>query len=302
MKNNHLKLILRSCTHRLFAITLLMFIAFSVDARTIHWITFINTDDPHVGSMDQNARKTLYGSLIDVVNYEASQYKYDYQIQDYYSGSFNPVECKTCLDNLKCDTTDIIVFYFIGHGARMAKDNSHSKYPHLLFDDRYENSIPLSWIHQTLKNKGARLTMTFAVCDNSYLGVDGKPIIEDVSLPIVKRIHNDSSLEEHDNSSLAKIFLGYKGDMIVCSASPGQHTWGMQTDLGPMDLFTYLLASYFGNINPDNVMMWPDILESISSQITDTTKSSFSSVQTPAYDYSLDQIQMPKRDNTDDAR
>ena len=269
-----------------------------MNASTIHWITFINTEDPYVGTLDKNARSVLYECFINTVNSEVSQYGYEYKFYDYYSGNFSPTECISCINNLKCVPTDIVVFYFIGHGFRLSENNTGSKYPYMFFDDNCNNCIPLSWVHQSLKDKGAQLTLTFAVCDNSYQGADCKPCINEVLLPSVAKHDANISSNAHTESAIASAFLGYGGDIVVCSASPGQHSWGGQTSLGSMDIFTYSLITLFDNAKSENVLSWPLFLEGLSSQISSATKDSpVKSIQTPIYDFNLEQVQMPKKKN-----
>lgn len=287
------------CGYSRFIISmLLVFITLGINASTIHWITFINTDDPNVGEFDKNARSVLYGRFINTVSSEVSQYGYECKFYDYYSGNFSPTECIYCISNLKCAPSDIVVFYFIGHGFRPTENNAGSKYPYMFFDDNCNNSIPLSWVHQSLKNKGAQLTLTFAVCDNSYLGADCKPSIEGVLLPSIAKheVNTNTISDGHSDSAISNAFLGYRGDMVICSTSPGQHTWGGQTELGSMDIFTYSLITLFDKAQSENVLSWPAFLEELSSQISNATKDSpVRSIQIPTYDYDIKQIQMHKK-------
>ena len=88
----------KNCLNGTILASLLVWLSIGVNARTIHWITFINNSS-----------------------------------------------LKTCINNLQCDTTDIIVFYFIGHGTRMSEDMANStNYPYLYFDENVKNCIPLS--------------------------------------------------------------------------------------------------------------------------------------------------------------
>lgn len=41
-----------------------------LNANTIHWITFIDTDDPNVGDCGKNSRNILYARFFEVVNAE----------------------------------------------------------------------------------------------------------------------------------------------------------------------------------------------------------------------------------------
>ena len=267
-----------------------------LNASTIHWITFINTDDPHIGILDKNAKDVLYERFINVVNREIGQYGYDYKIYDYYSGTFTPWECQNCITNLQCDTTDIIVFYYIGHGNRLSNDAKNSRYPSMHIDNEINNSIPLSWVHQSLKNKKAQLVLTIAMCSNMHIEVEGNPNIAEVMLSPIKSLKGLPFEQTRSESIIADAFLGYKGDMIVCSASPGQPSWGLQTDLGPMDIFTYAFVSCFEKMTSEHILYWPELLKEISSQVNSTTKEPpYNKEQTPMYDFDLIQMQIPQK-------
>ena len=95
-------------------------------------------------------------------------------------------------------------------------------------------------------------------------------------------------------SSVANAFLGYKGDLVVCSASPGQDSWSVQTPFGSMDVFTYIFVSSFEGTLFDKSFNWPKFLDKISSATTEATNNlPLSRGQTPIYDYDMKQIGVP---------
>lgn len=279
-------------SHRVMLTSLMTFsMTVMAQAATIHWISFFNTDDPNVGEYDKNAKEYLYNRLINAVNAEVQQYGYNFKTYDFYSGSFTAENCKSSIANLKCDSTDIIFFYFVGHGGRISSDYEHYKYPLTFYDVQINRSIPLSWIHQSLKEKGARLTMTFAVSSNTLFSFDGKTETSEVLLPSIQRCTATQKNAEPYQSSLANAFLGYEGDLIVCSASPGQASWGVQTPFGGMDVFTYLLVSTFEGKKTENGFSWPEFLKEVTEATTEATKEMpMQGVQTPIYDYNLTKI------------
>ncbi len=267
-----------------------------VNASTIHWITFVNTDDPNVGESGKNSKSLIYDRLVSTVNSELSQYGYDHKIYDYYSGNFTKQDCMNVVNNIKCDTNDIIVFYYIGLGMRVSKDTTRFKYPTLFFDNDNQNGIPLSWIHHSLKDKKARLTLTIAVSSNTIIEENHISDITDVLLPSVQNCSELSPSSCQYKSSVASAFLGYKGDIIICSASPGQCSWAAQTPLGSMDVFTYVFISFYESIMFGKDFLWPDFLSKVSAYTEDATKDMpLLRVQTPIYDYDIKQIGVPDK-------
>ena len=271
-------------------------ISVGLNASTIHWITFINTDDPHVGESDKNAKSLIYDRLVRTVNLELSQYGYDHKIYDFYSGNFTKQNCMNVVNSLVCDTNDIIVFYYIGHGYRVSKDTTRYKYPTLLFGNDIKSSIPLSWIHQSLKDKKAKFTLTIAVSSNIITEGIQEVDITDVLLPSVQNCSEISPNSFQYKSSLASAFLGCKGDIIICSASPGQCSWAVQTPFGSMDVFTYVFISSYESIMFGKDFLWPDFLKVISGATEEATKDMpLYDVQTPIYDYNLKRIYKPNQ-------
>ena len=262
-------------------------ISVGLNASTIHWITFVNTENPNVGQASKNSKDYLYSRVINTVDAELSQFGYNYKIYHYDSSYFTPQNCHNIIKELQCDTTDMIVFYYIGNGMNISSDANQAKYPTLFIDDDIKNGIPLSWIHQSLKEKNARLTLTFAVSCNKNIGVRVETEIAEVSIPSAHN-YNETYLSSQQMSGIANAFLGYKGDMVVCSASPEQDSWAVQTPFGSMDVFTYVFVSTFEGAIFDKSFTWPKFLTKLSETTTEVTKDMpTQGIQTPIYDYDL---------------
>lgn len=273
---------------KVLAIMATICISLSLNASTINWITFINTDDPNVGSIGKNSKGILYERLINIVNSELNLYGYNHKIYDYYSGNFSSQDCQNAIKNLNCDTTDIIVFYYIGHGLRLSNDIERVKYPTILFDTDLNSGIPVSWIHQTLKEKKARLTLTIAVSSNTYIESSEKTGVCEVLLPSIKNIKVLHATVSQFKSAVSKAFLGSKGDIIICSASPYQESWATQTPYGSMDVFTYILVSSFESKKFEKDFSWLSFLNEVSEFTQEATKEMpLHGAQVPVFDYDL---------------
>ena len=88
-------------------------LAVSANAKTIHWITFIDTTnkmidamgvDHGVGEIDKNGRKVLYAHFIDVVNAALAEKGYVVDKQDYWDVQTNPINCKKSRSKSFCRT------------------------------------------------------------------------------------------------------------------------------------------------------------------------------------------------------
>lgn len=206
-------------------ITLLLYVLASTivsHSQTIHWLTFIDTTDPNVGQIDIYGKDMLYRHFIDEVNAALSQKGYVTDIQNVYGNQVTPENCKLYVNMLNItNPDDIIVFYYIGHGGRPITDeqymNSHP-YPQLcLAQGNPDKFIPLEWIHSTLKDKGARLTVTIAMCCNS---LEGNIAVKDE--PNFNPNYGATYMSANKIKRIQELFLGERGDIIATSASPKQ--------------------------------------------------------------------------------
>lgn len=100
------------------------------NAQTIHWLTFIDTEDAKVGKLDVTGRNVLYSRFVNVVNAALHDAGYKSDIHDIYDSALSPEKCKSEVQNLRCDENDIIVFYYIGHGTHAASESN--PYPQML--------------------------------------------------------------------------------------------------------------------------------------------------------------------------
>ena len=275
--------------YRYFVFTLSLFTAFEMSARTVHWITFIDTEDEHVGILNKNARKVLYSHLIDVVNKEVSQYGYDHKIYDYYNTSYTPENCMKVIRNLQCYATDVIVFYYIGHGYRSSSDFQDARYPYCTFGYLPEKSIPLAWIHNELKQKSVQLVVSIGVCSNVIMEFSSNSNSNEIVPPTLNGM-------DTLGMTIAESFLGNKGDIIVCSAGPGQQSMGGSTNLGNMDFFTYMFITCFDQMSSEQKFNWDTFLKKVSVDTSEITKGSrFNRMQIPIYDCNITPVQIPTR-------
>lgn len=156
----------------------------------------------------------------------------------------------------------------------------------MLIDNEIRHGIPLSWVHKSLKEKNARLTFTISIASNRYIEIGGETDIAEASLPSVQNYEDTEGIDSQYKSVIADAFLGYKGDVVICSASPEQDSWAAQTPFGSMDVFTYVFVSTFEGAIFDKSFTWPKFLTKLSETTTEVTKDMPThGIQTPIYDY-----------------
>lgn len=255
---------------------LISILPMAISAQTIHWLTFIDTTDPNVGQIDKNGREVLYNHFVNVVNAAVTEKGYKTNIQDIYGSTLTPQKCKDIVTNLNVAPNDIVMFYYIGHGTHgtvggdvwpmmfMAQDN-----PNFL--------VPLKWVHDQLKAKGARLTATIGMCCNVYQGINR------TSTPSFGVNYGNTFLTDTEKNAIQKMFLEHKGDFLLSSASPGQSSVGGNTPLGPMDLFTCVLVKNFEDSASEGDLEWSTLFNDVKAVVNNVTQGQ----QTPIFTSNL---------------
>ena len=276
-----------------------------LNAQQIHWITFIDTTDKDVdalgvdhgvGQMDKNIRQILYGHWINTINAALAPKGYKSDIKDYYDERTTPENCKLVVENLQTKPEDIIVFYYVGHGARNINDPS--QYPQMLLAQNDEKKcIPLEWVHKVLKSKPSRLVITIGMCCNVYDEVLSAK--QGVSFsPNSGRAY----AEINEVANIQKLFLENKGDIIISSSDKGQPSWGGEfKEIGEIDFFTYCLIANFGEeVMKSPEPSWDNLLANVQNDVNDLTlelskrpKSKITE-QIPIYDVYVEETDQPE--------
>lgn len=245
---------------------LLGVVATQVQAKTIHWLTFIDTTDPNVGEVDQNTRKILYARWIDLVNASLKEQGYDVNIIDIYGSKTSPENCKNIINDFSCDNEDIVVFYYVGHGT---ENTGTSRFPLMLMAQSDVNKfIPHDWVHSKLKSHNPRLTITISMCCNARQGAPGR------IAPTFSTNYGNSYIDQDMSECIKKMFLNYKGDIKITSASPAESSWACDSNIGPTDFFTINLLDQFNNVLPtQNNPDWKSMMSSIKEDVYDDVRS-----------------------------
>lgn len=277
---------------KLFSAICLLLSVVAVEAQTIHWITFIDTNDENVGKIDVLGRKVLYSHFINEVNAALAPVGYSSDIQDFYGDKVTPENCKSTVELLRVSNPDdIIVFYYIGHGARPITDPGYMMehpYPQICLQTKFPESkfIPLEWIYKQLSTKGARLTVTIGMCCNSLANISIK------DGPTFSPNYGPTYMSGKKLDRIQDLFLRAKGNVISTSASPTQTSGCFKSDFGIIDRYTTVLCDIFNSAldSYDKTLTWDDLLEAISTIIDKNTNSE----QTPIHETHLVTASIPK--------
>jgi len=261
-----------------------MVLALQAQEKTIHWLTFIDTTDENVGEIDKTGRQVLYGHFVNVVNAALQEKGYKSDIQDYYDTRLSPENCKKAVTDLRCGSEDLVVFYYIGHGTHASGDDND--YPQMMMGcgwDQERKFIPLTWVHEQLKQKGARLVATIGMCCNNIQSASAK------KAPTFGVNYGNTYMSDTERKAIQNMFLGFKGDFLLSSASKDQSSLGGSTPLGDMDLFTAVLVTCFEDMAYDGELGWESLFGEVRSVVNEITGGK----QTPMFKPNLTRAGQP---------
>ncbi|MBQ0121709.1 MAG: caspase family protein [Bacteroidales bacterium] len=273
---------------KILGLLLSIFILGAAQAQTIHWLTFIDTTDKNVGSCDVMGRNILYGHFINEVNASLAPMGYKVSTHDICGTALSPERCKKEVESLKVTSPDdIIVFYYIGHGVRAFQDET--PYPQMWMGQVNPNKcIPLQWVFNQLKSKGARLNVTIGMCCNNEDYVSAK------THPTFSVNYASPQMSGKKIKLIQDLFLGAKGNVIATSASPKQTSGAYNIPWyndNVLDIYTATLCDIFDELEKINTnsITWDVLLTAMSRKIDYMTDGE----QTPIHNTFLASAAVP---------
>jgi len=162
-----------------------------------------------------------------------------------YDINFTTEESRDFINNFICDPTDIVFYYYSGHGYRYGDQKTVWPYLNICKSEEDECGVSLDWVHKQLIEKKPKMSISIGDCCNSL--VDG----------------NEPKTYLSRNRSLGSSAAGYEAlfnqeDVhIVASGSlPGEYSLG--TDVG--GIYTNNLLSVIKRSKTSASVTWKDVL------------------------------------------
>lgn len=191
---------------------------FISECQTIHAIIVGATmDEERILKEGLNVNMTDIGEELKLV---AENTNLSVKLYDFTNYQFQSNLVRNAINNLICNSQDVIFFYYAGHGFRY--NNQNDPWPVLAVDynintisDASEHGIPLSEIVNNLKNKNARLTIVVAECCNKTNGYKA-PTIEEF------KGQANLSFSIRDPQRLKELYEQSSGFIVASSSIPGQ--------------------------------------------------------------------------------
>lgn len=235
-----------------------------VEPKLIHWLLFIDTEDEDVGQLDVVGRNVLCQRFVNVVDAALGTVGYSSVPHNNHGPKCRPEYCTQEIRNLQCGKNDIVVFYYIGHGARSDKQGNDHLWPQMCLGQHdYNKYIDLEWVHNELKKKNPRMLLTIGMCCNKNSN------IPTARVPAFAVNYEPGALSEQKTEQIKKMFLAKQGDILATSASPDQYSHGCTSSYGDLDLFTCCFVDAFKDCLAQNKLNWQNLFTMTKSDVAD---------------------------------
>lgn len=117
------------------------------------------------------------------------------------------------LDSKNFDASDIVIFYFTGHGFRTKE--KQSKWPNLYFT-KSNTCMELDEIVERLSQKNPQFALIIADCCNNYT---------DQVMPGVQYFQFEPLSHHTFHPKVAELFKNSSGLLVISGAEPGGFSW-----------------------------------------------------------------------------
>ena len=238
----------------------------------LHLLAAMDTRDRFLGQGAQAAMQVIQ----DQFSAAAKSIGYEYKSTILSGESFKKANLEKTLNELTIGESDIIVFYYFGHGFRYT--NHTTRFPSCFvgkngIDHPDQAAYALTDIYQTLVDKKARLTLVFAECCNNEIGIPAPIDSYVASWPM--------SVNFASKDRYKALFLENQGSILLASSDQGQASWATSTGGyfldSFMDAFQYQVST--GNTKP---VSWDSLLEDTKLRVRKVA-SSKNRIQEPIY-------------------
>ena len=185
---------------------------------TMHAIIFADTYDDKIGIGADISKAKFSGFLLAI----AGEIDYEDDIKYCTGDKCCKATLMNVLDSFHCDTADIVIFCYLGHGVRSVADTSI--FPQMCLHEKYEKDfVPLEYVKTRLASCGARVTLVIGDCCNAYS--------ENVKSKEPKDIEaaDATMLPGAATNLIDQLFVKFTGVVTMCATKPGTFGWCNRT-------------------------------------------------------------------------
>lgn len=231
----------------LFFLLLASLLTQEVSAKTLHAILVADTVS-NISEITRPDLKNIQQELKTIAKHTKATLK-----EKIFSGSnFKKDVLIDYLNELKVESSDVVFFYFSGHGYRtMEKTNA---WPFLAFE-LYKSGIDLQWIADTIWTKKPQFALVMSDCCNNYAERGFNP-------PQKKVLFNLHRIPPY-YQGYDQLFSKAKGCVVMSSCSAGQYSYG--GNFG--GIFTTCFLASMNKEIAKPTPSWKSLMERTSSYI-----------------------------------
>ncbi|MEM1358469.1 MAG: caspase family protein, partial [Bacteroidota bacterium] len=201
---------------------LLSFALFGQQNRTLHLIYNIN-DHQQDGifqgcQKDRSSAKEVFGVVGEVARQPGSGFSLvEHPV------SFDKASVESLLNSMSLQTDDAVIFLYSGHGL---KNQGNNRWPLLYYcmeaeagqHDRMGCELSLKWVHEQLKAKNIRMSITLgSSCNNDPFG---EANVEQLRRELAE--HGSNSQPEGVAHYNFDLITKFEGHILASASSPGQ--------------------------------------------------------------------------------
>lgn len=288
--------------------TLFLSLCFSVlfclhsSAQTIHTIIFTDTQDESIGIAAKASHDNYTLDLLSTIETAiGTEYNSSTPI-DMRGYDCNKENLLHVINDLSCGENDIVIFIYLGHGARGLKDPSNFPQmcfavPRGLYYRDEEDFYPLENVRDLIMRKNPRFCLVIGDCCNSYSPtLSTKP-----SISTVEALSPDVIRRQGENE-IKKLFLSKKGSVILTASIKGEYGWCHTKGSKLGMLLEFNINEVFQDIKDGKVTFsgWDEVLSTIKNNTYQYSRSVnlFADgkryTQTPYYEISLKDVPIIK--------
>jgi len=220
MENKHIKTILKRLPVCVALFILLLASEFT-SGQTVHAVFFGATADDNP-IVNKGLNKSLQDMETEVNN--ISKFT-GYTLKTYYftGQDVTKQNLVSTVSGLSCNSDDIIIFYYAGHGFNDETLNSRWPSFPMLYGTIYtdvlaSNKVSLEWVTEQMKTKGARLTIILSESCNKLS--DETAALSSTEKGTVA-LEMDSRIPER----YKELYLNSKGVIVVAACDKGERAW-----------------------------------------------------------------------------
>lgn len=235
----------------------------------IHLLIVANTNDSSIGVACNNSMNLMEETFTNLAGYLGLKIL----VTKIYGNTYNKANIEKQLSMLKPGFNDVLIFYYVGHGFRKAKDNR--PFPFLDFrantkEDFMEKSLNLEDIYNQVKLKNARLNIVMGDCCNSDPYANSPMAAAD---PRPRGSELDFNLEK-----CRQLFLNTKRMSLLMTAAEKGQLASCNAELGAFFSF-YFKSSMEGalrDVKTKNVS-WYQVIDKAKLQTVDKARRTYCS-------------------------